>query len=600
MSLTKVSFSMITGSVVNVLDHGADPTGATNSAAAIQSALADLPATGGTVYFPRGTYLVGANTTFTDLANVTFEGENQYASIIKIDSNNLIFKSPDKVNFIRLHFQGSDLPGVQQSVWVSNYNLTSFIECYFTGFGSSAGTKSGATCLYMYAGDVDDTNRAAGSSFDGLIQNCAFDGNSRSANFGVRVYTEFTGSSAGNINTRIEGCTFSGFNWNAVEIAGPRTSGVTVSNCIANMCGLVGFDIDKGAQNCTIQNVVINRLLGNIDTGTFPNTAAVGVTIAGVDKNGAYAKNNLVDGVVIRLLASDLNLYQGRGVAAVAVVNTQNSTIRNVRMQCDAVPTRPASATYALAMAEFSTCSDVTIENIETVNATVGVVERYEFDTDVGDGPVRIKNLYNMGTMTGEVISVVASTWSNNQYLISDVSATTDMSDPIDAVKNSCVVAYNPDVGNGSAGSYVLKNIKIACTNATSYGIYPGAYRLAVYNVAISLSAESKFFAPSGETRRLFVSDLFNGSVGGNTLDVSNGFTNLDATCVVTSSAPSDPFPLPPLSNGGQLFSSVAPTNPPAVNWVQPCVIKNLTNTSGGYIGWAVTAAGWKQYGAIL
>ena len=39
MSLTKVSYAMINGAPVNVLDFGADPTGTTDSYAAIQAAI---------------------------------------------------------------------------------------------------------------------------------------------------------------------------------------------------------------------------------------------------------------------------------------------------------------------------------------------------------------------------------------------------------------------------------------------------------------------------------------------------------------------------------------------------------------------------------
>ena len=59
MSLTKASYSMITGAVVNVLDFGADATGATDSTSAIQAAIDSV--TNGTVYFPNGTYSI--NTT---------------------------------------------------------------------------------------------------------------------------------------------------------------------------------------------------------------------------------------------------------------------------------------------------------------------------------------------------------------------------------------------------------------------------------------------------------------------------------------------------------------------------------------------------------
>jgi hypothetical protein len=54
MSLTKASYSMILGARANVLDFGADSTGATDSTAAFQAAIA----TGQSVYVPKGTYRV--------------------------------------------------------------------------------------------------------------------------------------------------------------------------------------------------------------------------------------------------------------------------------------------------------------------------------------------------------------------------------------------------------------------------------------------------------------------------------------------------------------------------------------------------------------
>ena len=57
MSLTKVTYSMINGTFTNVLDYGADNTGATDCSAAVALAVA----TGKSVFFPTGTYLL--NTT---------------------------------------------------------------------------------------------------------------------------------------------------------------------------------------------------------------------------------------------------------------------------------------------------------------------------------------------------------------------------------------------------------------------------------------------------------------------------------------------------------------------------------------------------------
>lgn len=58
MSLTKATYSMISGACVNVLDFGADKTGVTDSTSAIQAAIDSLPTNGGAVYLPSGTYLL--------------------------------------------------------------------------------------------------------------------------------------------------------------------------------------------------------------------------------------------------------------------------------------------------------------------------------------------------------------------------------------------------------------------------------------------------------------------------------------------------------------------------------------------------------------
>lgn len=64
MSLTKVSYSMIEGAPVNVLDFGADPTGVADSLPAFQAAIASFPtdfdsqfySQGGTVIVPEGNF----------------------------------------------------------------------------------------------------------------------------------------------------------------------------------------------------------------------------------------------------------------------------------------------------------------------------------------------------------------------------------------------------------------------------------------------------------------------------------------------------------------------------------------------------------------
>ena len=76
MSLTKVTYSMIDGAPVNVLDYGVDNTGVASSTAAFNAAIAaQNPA-----YIPAGTYktdtAINANSNFITFGLVDFTGTN--------------------------------------------------------------------------------------------------------------------------------------------------------------------------------------------------------------------------------------------------------------------------------------------------------------------------------------------------------------------------------------------------------------------------------------------------------------------------------------------------------------------------------------------
>lgn len=69
MALTKVTYSMISGSPANVMDYGAVANNSTDNSTAIQ---AILDSGSNVIYFPYGTYLI--NTTLSVPANVTIYG----------------------------------------------------------------------------------------------------------------------------------------------------------------------------------------------------------------------------------------------------------------------------------------------------------------------------------------------------------------------------------------------------------------------------------------------------------------------------------------------------------------------------------------------
>jgi parallel beta-helix repeat protein len=81
MSLTKATYSLINGAPINVLDYGADPTGVTDSTATIQAAVT-AASNNSSVYFPTGTYLIGAaGINVASKTGVTLFGES---AVIKI------------------------------------------------------------------------------------------------------------------------------------------------------------------------------------------------------------------------------------------------------------------------------------------------------------------------------------------------------------------------------------------------------------------------------------------------------------------------------------------------------------------------------------
>jgi hypothetical protein len=167
MSLTKVSYSMITGAVYNVLDYGAVGNGIAEDTAAINAAI--TAAAGGTVYLPKGTYLVGNLNAFI-FAGTQIVGESKYTTILKAKSglSNSILRNSNAdlgtsaycavrsltIDLTAQNINGVDFNGVNNSVAQ---------DLYIIG-GSSIGTANGNGILFGAPLDV--------GSYSNMAQNC--------------------------------------------------------------------------------------------------------------------------------------------------------------------------------------------------------------------------------------------------------------------------------------------------------------------------------------------------------------------------------------------------------------------------------------------
>jgi hypothetical protein len=106
---------------LSVLDFGADPTGATDAAPAIEAAIATAKSRGKTVFIPKGTYQVNRHIV---VDNVTIQGAGNWYTIIKGREVALDAPLPDKSIHTGVGFYGKYVEaGGSSNVHLSNFAI---------------------------------------------------------------------------------------------------------------------------------------------------------------------------------------------------------------------------------------------------------------------------------------------------------------------------------------------------------------------------------------------------------------------------------------------------------------------------------------------
>ena len=245
MSLTKVSYSMIQGAPVNVLDFGAKGDGVTNDTAAIQAAVN----AGGTVYFPDGTYEI----THVDLSsNTQIIGESWNTIIHQIAGTN-------------------PRPGAYDGMFTMNYtnNATPTKNVVFKDLQFRMNTPVGT----YTAADEQSHIILGGHTENIIVDNCLFYGWRGDAIFvgsqmsGVGVPTNYAAQ-----NTTITNCRFDGINNTCRQgVTGGSVDGLYISNNYflnttnATMPGAI--DVEPELQFAYARNISVTN---NIFVGIGP------------------------------------------------------------------------------------------------------------------------------------------------------------------------------------------------------------------------------------------------------------------------------------------------------------------------------------------
>lgn len=181
MTLTKVSYAMIDGAAVNVLDFGADPTGTADSTAALTAAEAKAFADGATLYFPPGTYnqngaleyrcsIVGYGATIQNTTTTAFT-LNWGDSTVKFNARSFLYIKGLTVNG-NAKAPGIGLLGCSNitiedclvencmGLCYNNYSgsFTSYINCVADGVVYKTTGGSGEPADGFYSGESNNTS----------------------------------------------------------------------------------------------------------------------------------------------------------------------------------------------------------------------------------------------------------------------------------------------------------------------------------------------------------------------------------------------------------------------------------------------------------
>lgn len=337
----------------NILDFGADPSGAADCTTIIQNLLNALTA-GGTIYFPAGTYKVSAALTFA--YPVTIIGDGMYESKISTTSASapiFVFNhGTTGRNIIGLSFQASvartasnafildqsngftviercffSLPyiGIQlyQSPWNISYpQMIRIRDCLFLGnssclagiYVSYAVDLDIDSCFFLPSGTFPSNGIYIDAVGDMKVSKCEI------VNCGVGIYLANTSSSLYHIeDTRIDHCVIDGCTTNPIQLYAARSgTGGDIRSVMIDGCWMTSTSNGYGVRASTSGGGIISMLQIN-DNQIFECGGGIELDDAGI--NGVVISGNYIAGSTNS--GTSNGIYLGPGAAGLTITGNR-------------------------------------------------------------------------------------------------------------------------------------------------------------------------------------------------------------------------------------------------------------------------------------
>lgn len=361
--------------VINILWFGADPTGTNDNTTALTNAYNAVTGSGGTLYFPAGTYLFTQSISFTypssnALFDLTLAGDGPDATVLSwstggmtinlncnsTTNNNQSFHGRDLTFATMQTGTGTGLTLNQQSNNNGNYAaVTELTRVTFRGGTDYSGTNYWNTCIAI-----------KGISNVGLT-GCYFEGGSSRQGTGVN----FTGINSSNIAVVLN-CYNTTFNLLNIGFNhGDFVQGVTFSGC--NFDCLSAIVVPSGlsaigAQCCVVNCQFAQNVTGNcIAVQTALNALMVTNSLFILAPGGGSITTG---GIVTNVLSNTIirgNLFQTPvSQSNATAISLQNSASNTGCVISDNIFTG-FNGTGSASITVASTCKDVIIDNNKIV-----------------------------------------------------------------------------------------------------------------------------------------------------------------------------------------------------------------------------------------
>lgn len=491
MSLTKVSYSMISGAPVNVVDFGAVGNGSTDDSAAMLLA----NAASSNVNYPAGQYYVNTNTTLT--SSITMQPG---ASFLVAAGRTLTINGAVYAGSRQYIFNGASgaIAGTfgYVSLWADWFGAVPDSSLSATPTGTDSGipinkailaaTNTGAkkgvvllnTGVYLittpvvsnYAGIVVqgagkyNTNLTCSSAFTGYVMNIAGPGGPPNNIRGIGFVSAVGGSySAGGLDVSGNG-TFTSDIW---------ISGFAVGMLIRSTdCFLTDFAIELNLTGLKITSPNVN-----VSHGTTYANQAFGVLVSDVTTNepGAVTLSNVrsTSEPATGFNVANSSYVIFNGCSASSNVNTDytvsgfliNGTSSNIQINnCTAV--LKVQSTTGVGFKIDGVPGNIAVNNCRVENFNVGVYINTTGNATVSSGQFTTNALYGIHAVLYNFLVV-----SNNQCNYAGASGVADAG--IFVTANTAaqrLLCIGNICGNIGAGTQEY-GIRVTCTNATSYGI---------------------------------------------------------------------------------------------------------------------------------